>query len=793
MTIPTQDILYNALGSLIKERKIYHTGEGYFIVTPQTYFITNTAVNEKNWWTGDSEHPSPPPITYLMSNDTCLDASIEVPTMAHCQSCSCFTPQPTAPPSVQEQSVSISECTGKSIRWPREHKPTVQHQSTSTAADQASEISKSTITTRKDKEKPGRKFGLNLFRRNTGKKENKVKKEYSTFSGQFPPEEWPVRDEDDLNNLPRDLEHAIIKRINPELTVDNLVRHTVLMKKLEEKAERVTKALTSDKGMSTEILIPRQRHHSTKAGNKRPLRANRSKRRSTSTKEKMHTKHKDIPHDENLQTDDVITSHLRPEIVLDQADNHEECAELDAKCVYKKRIEDPFQPIRDANATHKEQRRRETKASSRRDRTGHRSKSWDPYNVKEIDEEVEKAHALMDRSCERLDSNRLNSDSVVDVKAIKELSEDYSSVYPDNSTVRIEEKQRDSRVRGRQHRDGKAKEIKKDLKSFSDQKHMTNLVLHPYETTELPRSWSQPLIQRRLSHHLVNSKEESEHCPDLLSSHQQSSSQHLADTENLHTDTGHISEVYTDDENHIYQKVEEDDDCCSSLCFNEERVSELPHSGTARCRDPVCLDGDWERSFIENTPLTVHIESIRTTQRQHEYRWQTSEHKISQSHPSADGIPDQKPRCLDEIIQEPSSGHSDPTDTLDSSIFDYCQTTEEDLDTETMQKSVDEGDTQVRHWNSHSHTKDFSKSQSEDLDHIHCASAHHCDHTGVCIGETENQSYTADSGIDSPRLVNIISICFTECTLIRHDILITEAKNTDYFNPGSCWEMLGSN
>ncbi|XP_062851185.1 storkhead-box protein 1 [Trichomycterus rosablanca] len=765
MTIPTQDILYNALGSLIKERKIYHTGEGYFIVTPQTYFITDTTAKEKNWWTSDNDNHSPPPITYLMSNDTCLDSSLEVPIMSHCQSCSCFTPQLTAPPSVQEQSVSISECTGKSLRWPREHKPTVQHQSTSTAADQASEISKSTITTRRDKEKPGRKFGLNLFRRNTGKKENKVKKEYVTFSGQFPPEEWPVRDEDDLNNLPRDLEHAIIKRINPELTVDNLVRHTVLMKKLEEKAERVTKALTSDKGMSTEILVPKQRHHSTKAGAKRPLRANRSKRRSTSAKEKQHTKNKDIPRDEDLQTDDVIPSHLRPELVPDQADNHEECVELDAKFIYKKRIEEPFQPIRDTAVTHKEQRRREAKASSRRERTGHRSKSWDPHNVEEVGEEVDKAHALIDRSCEQLDVNRLNSDSMIDAKAIKELPGDYSSVYPENSTLRMEDKvkQRDAKVRGRQHRDGKAKEIKRvlqerDLKSFSDQKHLTNLALHPYETTDLPLSWTQPLVQRRLSLHLVNSTEESEHCPDLLSSHQQSgsmiNSQHLADAEGPHRDAGHADmEVYTDDEHHIYQKVEEDDDdCCSSLCLNEERVSELPNSGTARCRDPVCLDGDWDNSFMNNTPLTLHLESIRATQRQHEYRWQSSEHKRSQSHQSADGSPNQMPRCLDELMQEPSSGHSDPTDAFDGSIFDYCQTTEEVLDTETIQKSADEGDAQARHWNSHPHVKDFSKSQSEDLDHLHCVSTNHCDPTGVCIGETsENQSYTADSGIDSPR------------------------------------------
>lgn len=766
MAIPTQDILYNALGALIKERKIYHTGEGYFIVTPQTYFITNNLAKEKNWWTGDNDHISPPPITYLMSNECCMDASTEVPIMAHCKSCSCFTL--TASPSVHEQTISISECTGKTFKWPREHKPSVQHQSTSTAADyQASEISKSTATSRKDKEKPGRKFGLSLFRRNTGKKENKLKKEYAAFSGQFPPEEWPVRDEDDLNNLPRDLEHAIIKRINPELTVDNLVRHTVLMKKMEEKAERVTKALTTDKGMSTEIPLPKQRHYSIKAGGKKSVsKANRSKRRGPSAKEKPRTKSKDVPCDEGLQGDELIPSRIRPELVLDEPAQLEDCAALDATFVYKKRIEDPFQlmPGCDIAIHHKEHRRREPKASSRRERAGHRSKSWDPHRVKGVTEEVQNGCMLFDRSCEQLHERGLNLDSTIEAKTMKELPRDYSSFYPEDSTLRIEDK---VKQKGREFSDERVNQPKqllkeRDVKDISDQKLGTDFGSLSYETTKFPVSWAKPTVQCRMSLNIVNRKEESDHCPDLLSSHQQTgsmaSSQHLSNSERVQRNTSHAdSEMHTDEEHHIYQNVEDDDDGCSSLCLNGEHVSELVHHGASRCREPVCFDGNWDSSFIEENILMLHQETKRAQQRHHEYRWPQTEHKPGLSQLTADGSPGGKPQHVDEKLNKPSPGHSEPTEPLDISIFEYSQTSERGSDTETVLKSADEDVDQPSCWTCHS--KDYSQNQSVDADNLQPASLSHCDRTGACTGETaENQSNTADSGIDSPRLDTSIGL-----------------------------------
>ncbi|XP_051946103.1 storkhead-box protein 1-like [Xyrauchen texanus] len=782
MTIPTQDILYNALGTLIKERKIYHTGEGYFVVTPQTYFITNNMVKERNWWiTGDNGLPSPPPITYLVSNESCMETSTEVPVMAHCRSCSCFTPQSNVPPSIQDhQSISISECTGKSLKWLKEHKSSVQHQSTSTAADQASEISKSTTTSRKDKEKAGRKFGLNLFRRNTGKKENKLKKEYATFSGQFPPEEWPVRDEDDLNNLPRDLEHAIIKRINPELTVGNLVKHTVLMMKLEEKAERGTEKAV-DRGISTEALVSKQRYHTSKVGGKKSVpRATRSKRRGHSSKEKHRAKRKTLPCAEDVEAGDHIMSCLRPETGLDEPDNQEEGIILNPKCVYKKRIENPFigLPGRDMepNIVHKEQRRREAKnpITRHREKTGHRSKSWDPHQAKAITHCVEESHTLMDTPCIQLHERALTVDSTLDAKPVKELCGDYGSVYPESSTLRIEDKikLRENKFRSREFRNGRGRESKHnafqdgDLRNVSDQKNNLDHPTPSCDVTEVPLSWPKPTIQRRLSLHLFNSKEESHHSPDLLSSHQQDSnmkiSQQLSDDQTLHRNTSQTeSDVYTDDEHGIYQKLEEDEDSCSSLCLNEECVLDckLSQTGTAHCREPVCLDGDWDGNFIKEHGFTAHYEITRATRREHEYRLQSS---YQRSLPLLQKVasPGQEAQGLGERLYKNSLVNAEPNEALESSIFVYSQTSEVDSDAETIQKSADEADGKSSHWLCRPELNDCHQNTletSEDVGNIHNASLN--GPAGACAGETaESQSNTADSGIDSPRThISLIS------------------------------------
>uniref|UniRef100_A0A8C4Q074 Winged helix Storkhead-box1 domain-containing protein n=1 Tax=Eptatretus burgeri TaxID=7764 RepID=A0A8C4Q074_EPTBU len=238
---PNQEVLHSTLGSLIKERKIYHTGEGYFIVTPQTYYVTSSLIRDDKKWVR-SERDSPetcfPVLTPSNENNDCWQS----PFGAHCLSCQCFH---------AEGNVS--------------GEAKVEDKDGGLPMDVHNEKAQTKCTTEeksKKVEKISKVFGLRLFRRSSQRKEKIPRKEHATFSAQFPPIEWPVRDEESQENLPRHLEHQIIRRINPELTVQNLLRHTALL-------EHVTSQATSrDAGTSTVVPAMRSRDK-TRATNRR--------------------------------------------------------------------------------------------------------------------------------------------------------------------------------------------------------------------------------------------------------------------------------------------------------------------------------------------------------------------------------------------------------------------------------------------------------------------------------------------------------------------------------------------
>ncbi|XP_062436457.1 storkhead-box protein 1 [Rhea pennata] len=329
IAVPSHKIVYNTLGTLIKERKIYHTGEGYFIVTPSTYFITHDAPEaNKRVQLGDSCCSSPS-ITYLVSIENCAELMKENIPMVSCyRSHHCF-PDKDMFCEQRHQQLMNHEPNGGGKKGCSELKPSIQNQVVSTPGETHSWDTTKSLTRVKEKLKCKR-FGFGLFWRSSSKKE-KRRKEYSTFSAQFPPKEWPVRDEDDLDNIPRDIEHEIIKRINPTLTVDNLIKHTALMQKFEEQKNYISK------GTSAEALTVRQKHLSKECPQKTQNKTAKHGRKNKSSKEKQ------ISRSNRKSQIQELTS--QSEKLEEHPSLHTTNQHVESQAIYKRQIKNPFQGL----------------------------------------------------------------------------------------------------------------------------------------------------------------------------------------------------------------------------------------------------------------------------------------------------------------------------------------------------------------------------------------------------------------------------------------------------------------
>uniref|UniRef100_A0A3P8TD26 Storkhead box 2 n=1 Tax=Amphiprion percula TaxID=161767 RepID=A0A3P8TD26_AMPPE len=285
---PTEEVLHHTLSMLVRERKIYPTHDGYFIVTPQTYFITPSLIRTSSKWYHLDER----------SADRHQHQNQQQHQQTQCTSPLSGTITPSTSGGVRDRahpksSQNHSGGAGDSFynnsyrgddppshhttlqrRSPKDHREVYSSpHSPQTPPQQAggnTEKSRSTLgfpfktdTLTKhrgggvgggggtgDIEKQGggsgagsRKFGLKLFRLSF--KKDKAK-QLATFSAQFPPEEWPLRDEEVPSQLPRHIEMEIIRRINPDLTVENLARHTAVMKRLEEERAQRSKASSAN-------------------------------------------------------------------------------------------------------------------------------------------------------------------------------------------------------------------------------------------------------------------------------------------------------------------------------------------------------------------------------------------------------------------------------------------------------------------------------------------------------------------------------------------------------------------
>ncbi|XP_064573275.1 storkhead-box protein 1 isoform X1 [Zonotrichia leucophrys gambelii] len=339
IAVPSHNALYNILGALIKERKIYHTGEGYFIVTPNTYLITNGATEDnRRILLEDSCCCSSPSITDLVNMKGCADLVKESTPREPCyRSCHCFPDQNQLCEQRQGQ-VRSHGSIAEGQRGCSELKASVPTQVISTSAENHSWDTIKSLTSVKAKLK-SKMFGLGHVWR-SGSKQEKHKKEYSTFSGQFPPQEWPVRDEDDLDNIPRDIEHEIIKRINPTLTVDNLIKHTILMQKFEEQKKRSSeeKKYISN-GTLAEVPALRQNHLSKDCIQRAPRKTAKHTRKTRSKREKQMSRkchrQKVTPH--NVQLAESFSLPNKPQ--------EPPAAAVQSQGIYKRQIKNPFQGL----------------------------------------------------------------------------------------------------------------------------------------------------------------------------------------------------------------------------------------------------------------------------------------------------------------------------------------------------------------------------------------------------------------------------------------------------------------
>lgn len=257
---PSEEVLHHTLSMLVHERKICPTPNGYFNITPQAYFIKPSLIQNSSWYhLSDQSTERQPQQQQHISGTVTPFPSGGVQDRAYPKS---------------RQNRSVDGVGGRSHLYnyrgeelsSHQHPPGKEHwevhsptQSPQTPSEQAGVNTEKTrsafgfsfkmdtftkprgggrgVSGETDKQAVGgigtggRKFGLKLFRLSFKKEKAK---QLATFSAQFPPEEWPLHDEEVPSQLPWPVEMEIIRRINPDLTVENLARHTAVMKRIEE-------------------------------------------------------------------------------------------------------------------------------------------------------------------------------------------------------------------------------------------------------------------------------------------------------------------------------------------------------------------------------------------------------------------------------------------------------------------------------------------------------------------------------------------------------------------------------
>ncbi|XP_023448082.1 storkhead-box protein 1 isoform X2 [Dasypus novemcinctus] len=786
IAVPSQDILYTTLGILIKERKIYHTGEGYFIVTPQTYFITNTTTQENQRVLSDESHPMPGAITYLVSMEDCAKlAKKNAAPISHCLSCRCF-------PDVCTQAVpeppAAAGVTRKGQRSPGESTPVVQSQALPVSEESHVCDSVKPLLYTKDREKT-KKFGFSVFWRSISRKE-KPKTEHSSFSAQFPPEEWPVRDEDNLDNIPRDIEHEIIKRINPVLTVDNLIKHTVLMQKYEEQRKY------NSQGTSTDMLTTRQKYPLKEGVKKRhnqsakPVRRNHSHRNGHkgrsqgsepmlgSTRQKKHPK---------LLAAYPTPRFKSPNEGVDQKPLGENPTVLGSQLIYKKRISNPFKglPRRGSLKGHKSQNisNLEPGQIGPKDKTFQRPKSLDSSRI--VDSEAKQSHAEQH-------SDKLKELVYVKNSAVKPISEefrDHLSNYPSYSVSQIDN-QCFSFKEGRSRDDvyGGENEVIPEVlkKSHSDfdkfgETKETQHILPPRVSSSLDQPSSACRLVDKTIYQFQNlgllDCPVGTNQPDRQNQELEEELMRQAFVQGTETMSLENEQLSGHDQALYQKEVEDDDGGCSSLYLEDDDFSE---------NDDLCqvLPGHIQYSFIGRSKWN-NFEKQKVTGRsmteynhkihrfKHQIRKENECYKptglltnLSESqkpHLSAESCGfNSGTQCSFNYEEEPRVVECvQASAPADGTVFNYHSTRNASSEAETLQDSVlDIGKKPVilsQSLPSQEMRKHF-KQKLELFNTSHMPMlAQDIQHTHSHLEGTENYSMAGDSGIDSPRTQSLAS------------------------------------
>ncbi|KAB1271059.1 Storkhead-box protein 1 [Camelus dromedarius] len=722
--IPSQDILYTTLGSLIKERKIYHTGEGYFIVTPQTYFITSATPKENKTVLSDESPRMPTSITYLVNVESCAEfAKGNAAPISHCHSCRCF---PDVCTQGAQEPPAAAEVTSKGQKGFGESKSLVQNRAVSVSEENQVCESAKPLAHRKDREKV-KKFGFSLFWRSISRKE-KSRTEYSSFSAQFPPEEWPVRDEDNLDNIPRDIEHEIIKRINPILTVDNLTKHTVLMQKYEEQKKY------NSQGTSTGMLSVGHKYLSKVGIKKRQGRSIKPRRQGQSHRERHKTRsQRSGPQPGSIRREKYpklpatqpIPRIKSPNEAVVQTPLDENPLVLGSHLFYKKQISNPFQglshrgiPITKGYNIQKTSDLKPSQiAPKRKPFQRERMLRYDVYGGenKAIPEVLRKSYSHFDTL---------------------EETKETQHVLPPRGSSSLDQAFSACRL------------VDKTIHQFQN----LGLLDYPIVANHL----RQPERQDRDSEESVMKKV------------------FVQEAETVSPE----NEGLSDDDQVLYQKeVEDDDGACSSLYLDEDDFSEndnLIQMLPGHIQYPFTGGSKWNhlgKQKVTERSLTGYISNVG---RSEPHALEGNEHYKPTGLLTNPGE-GQKPNLSAESCVFSSGTQSgfnyeeelsvakcvQASSPADGSVFDYCNTRKAASEAETLQDCLGDTGKKPASWSQSAQNQEMRKQFTQKLELFNTS------HMSVLAQEiqnelshlegTENHSMAGDSGIDSPRTQSLIS------------------------------------